>query len=56
MFVQRLVVIILELSHPIMWLVKQVCSDKAEFSFFCKAKPIFYINGISEQVIVTSEA
>ena len=26
-------VIILELSHPIVWLVRHVCSDKAEFSF-----------------------
>ena len=25
-------VIILELSHPIVWLVRHVCSDKAEFS------------------------
>ena len=25
--------IILELSHPIVWLVRHVCSDKAEFSF-----------------------
>ena len=26
-------VIILELSHPIVWLVRHVCSEKAEFSF-----------------------
>ena len=25
-------VIILELSHPVVWLVRHVCSDKAEFS------------------------
>ena len=29
-------VIILDLSHPIVWLVKQVCSDKAEIFFFAK--------------------
>ena len=29
-------VIILELSHPIVWLVRHVCPDKAEFSFFAK--------------------
>ena len=32
--------IILELSHPIVRLVRHVCSDKAEFSF-CKRKPLF---------------
>ena len=42
MFVQRLVVLFLELSHPIMWLVKQVCSDKAEFSFFAKENLFLY--------------
>ena len=26
----------LELSHPIVWLVRHVCSDKAEFSFLQK--------------------
>ena len=29
-------VIILGLSHPIVWLVRHVCPDKAEFSFFAK--------------------
>ena len=29
-------VIILDLSHPIVWLVRHVCSDKAEFSFLQK--------------------
>ena len=29
-------VIILDLSHPVVWLVRHVCSDKAEFSFFAK--------------------
>ena len=29
-------VIILELSHPIVWLVRHVWSDKAEFPFFAK--------------------
>ena len=29
-------VIILDLSHPIAWLVRHVCSDKAEFSFLQK--------------------
>ena len=43
MFVQRLVVLFLELSHPIMWLVKQVCSDKAEFSFFAKENLFFIL-------------
>ena len=28
--------IILELSHPIVWLVRHVCSNKAEFSFLQK--------------------
>ena len=27
---------ILDLSHPIVWLVRHVCSDKAKFSFFAK--------------------
>ena len=36
----RLVVIILELSRPIVWLVRHVCSDKAKFSFLLK-KPLF---------------
>ena len=30
------IMIILELSHPIVWLVRHVCSDKAEFSFLQK--------------------
>ena len=30
----RLVVIILDLSHPTVWLVRHVCTDKAEVSFF----------------------
>ena len=29
-------VIILDLSHPVVWLVRHVCPDKAEFSFFAK--------------------
>ena len=29
-------VIILELSRPTVWLVRHVCSDKAEFSFFTR--------------------
>ena len=29
----------LEVSHPIVWLLGHVCSDKAEFS--CKRKPLF---------------
>ena len=29
-------VIILDLSHPVVWLVRHVCSDKAKFSFFAK--------------------
>ena len=33
---RRLVVIISDLSHPIVWLVRYVCSDKAEFSFLQK--------------------
>ena len=32
----RLLVIILELSHPTVWLVRHVCTDKAEVSFFEK--------------------
>ena len=32
--------IILELSYPIVWLVRHVCSDKAEFPFW-KGKPLF---------------
>ena len=28
--------IILDLSHPIIWLVRHVCSDKTQFSFFAK--------------------
>ena len=38
---RRLVVIILELSHPIIRLVRHVCSDKAEVSFLQK-KTAFY--------------
>ena len=34
-------VIILELSHPIVWFVRHVCSDKAEF-FFLKKKTAFW--------------
>ena len=34
-------VIILDLSHPIAWLVRHVCSDKAEFSFLQKKTPFF---------------
>ena len=30
---RRLLVIVLDLSHPIVWLVRHVCSDKTEFSF-----------------------
>ena len=29
-----IVVIILDLSHPILWLVGHVCSNKADFFFF----------------------
>ena len=31
---RRLVGIILDLSHPTVWLVRHVCTDKAEVSFF----------------------
>ena len=31
-------VIILHLTHPIVWLVRHVCSDEAEFFFFAKEK------------------
>ena len=31
---RRLMVLILDLSHLIVWLVRHVCSDKAEFSFW----------------------
>ena len=30
---RRLLVIVLDLSHPIVWLVRHVCSDKTQFSF-----------------------
>ena len=33
-----IVVIILDLSHPILWLVGHVCSNKADFFFFFMAK------------------
>ena len=36
-----MVVIILELSYPIVWLVRHVCFDKAEFSFLQKKKLLF---------------
>ena len=36
--VTPIVAIILDLSHPIVWLVRHVCSDKAEFSFLQKKK------------------
>ena len=32
--------IILDLFHPVLWSVRHVCSDKAEFSFL-KKKPLF---------------
>ena len=35
--------IILDLSHPIVWLVRHVCSDKAEFSFFAKENRFFML-------------
>ena len=34
--VTPIVAIILHLSQPIVWLVRHVCSDKAEFSFLQK--------------------
>ena len=33
---RRLLVIILDLSRPVVWLFRHVCSDKAEFSFLQK--------------------
>ena len=30
---RRLLVIVLDFPHPIVWLVRHVCSDKTEFSF-----------------------
>ena len=30
---RRLLVIVLDLSHPIVWLVRHVCSDKTDFPF-----------------------
>ena len=35
------VVIILDLSHPIVWLVRHMCSDKAVFSFLQKETTFF---------------
>ena len=35
-FQTKALVIILDLSHSIIWLVKHVCSDRAEFSFLPK--------------------
>ena len=56
----RLVVIILELSRPIVWLVRHVCSDKAKFSFLLK-KPLLTLFqtctkltfGLSDVFVVT---
>ena len=39
-FQTKALVIILDLSHPIVWLVRHVCSDKAEFSILQK-KTVF---------------
>ena len=51
-------VIILDSSHPIVWLVRHVCSDKAEFSFLQK-KTLFdalsnvYQTGLSDIPVIT---
>ena len=56
-----MVVIILDLSHPIVWLVRHVCSNKAEFSFLQK-KTNFLMRfqkstkltfGLSDVIVVT---
>ena len=53
-------VIILDSSHPIVWLVRHVCSDKAEFSFLQKKKKTLfdalsnvYQTGLSDIPVIT---
>ena len=41
--VTPIVAIILDLSHPIVWLVRHVCSDKAEFSFLQKKRGVLML-------------
>ena len=38
---RRLLVIVLDLPHPIVWLVRHVCSDKTEFSFLQNKNRVF---------------
>ena len=55
-------VIILELSHPIIWLVRHVRSDKAEFSFLqkktaflCSFKRVMYGNKYAKGFTLRSD-
>ena len=58
--VTPIVAIILHLSQPIVWLVRHVCSDKAEFSFLQKKKKTLfdalsnvYQTGLSDIPVIT---
>ena len=52
---------ILDLSHPIVWLVRHVCSDKAKFPFFAKENRFLMLFetctiltfGLSDVLVVT---